>query len=82
MNKILWIIVLCLLFSVNAYSLSKCEGDDPKKWTDCEGSYNYPDKKYSGEWKDDKLNGEVIITHPEGKIVKGLFKDGKFIKEI
>ena len=57
MKKLLGIVVLSLLFSSNANSLKNCLGDDPKSWTNCIGSYNYQDKKYSGEWVNGKREG-------------------------
>jgi hypothetical protein len=29
-----------------------------------------------GQWMDAKLNGEAIITKPDGTTVTGMFKDG------
>ena len=36
--------------------------------------------KYIGEFKDNKMHGQGTITFPDGKIEKGIFKNGKFIK--
>ena len=77
MKKILWIFVLCLLFNVNAYSLPKCDGEDSKKWTNCEGVFNYPDKKYSGEWKDGKREGRGISILNDGTKYVGEWKNDK-----
>jgi len=41
----------------------------------------YPDGlKYTGELKDDKRHGQGTYTSPDGKIEKGIFKNGKLIK--
>ena len=35
--------------------------------------------KYVGEFKDDKSHGQGTLTHPDGRVVSGLWKDGKFL---
>jgi hypothetical protein len=37
-------------------------------------------KKHTGVWKNDKLNGKGTLTSPDGKIEKGIFKNGKLTK--
>ena len=78
MKKLLGILVLGLLWCNTASALPKCEDNDPKKWTNCEGSFDYPDKKYSGEWKDGKRHGQGTLTSPDGAKYVGEWKDGKF----
>jgi hypothetical protein len=77
MKKILGIVVLGLLLSGNAYSLPECEGDDSKKWTNCQGSFKYPEKEYNGEWKNGKKHGEGYSYFPNGSYYFGEFKDDK-----
>ena len=52
-----------------------------KKWTDCQGTYTFPNgRKYTGEWKDGERHGQGIFRWPDGpKIVSyvGEYKDGK-----
>lgn len=63
-------------------SLPVCEGDNHKKWTNCQSLITMPDGyKYSGEWKDGKSSGNGIEIWPDGKKYTGEFKndlpDGK-----
>ena len=74
MKKLLGIVVLGLLFSSNAYSLNNCLGDDPISWTNCIGSYNYPDKKYTGEWVNGKREGQGISILNDGSSYEGEWK--------
>ena len=42
-------------------SLSKCEGTDNKKWTNCQGTYVGENKYiYVGEWERGMQNGKGI----------------------
>ena len=75
MKKGIGIIILGLLWCNTASALPKCEGYDPKKWTNCEGSFDYPDKKYSGEWKDGKRNGHGTSILSDGAKYVGEWKE-------
>jgi len=37
-------------------------------------------KYYAGEWKNNKMHGQGSYTSPDGKIIEGTFKNGKFLK--
>ena len=37
--------------------------------------------KYIGEYKDDKPHGQGTMTNSDGKVEKGIWKDGKLVKE-
>jgi hypothetical protein len=40
----------------------------------------FPDgSKYTGQWKDGKMNGQGTMTHPDGKKHVGQFKNNEFI---
>ena len=66
------------LFSINSYSLPKCEGDDPTKLNNCYGTYTYPSgSKYVGEFKDGNRHGKGTFTFPGGAKYVGEYKDGK-----
>ena len=39
-------------------------------------------KVYDGMWVHDKRTGPGKMTHPDGKVEEGEFKDGKFLGEI
>ena len=75
MKKFLGILVLGLLWCNSSFALPKCEGDDPKKWTNCEGSFDYKINKYSGEYKDGKRHGKGTSILPDGSKLVGEFKD-------
>jgi len=52
------------LFALNSYSLPKCEGDDPTKWNNCEGTTTLPNgAKYVGEWKDGEMYGKGTLEN-------------------
>ena len=66
------------LFSINSYSLPKCEGDKPIKWNNCVGTYTLSDgKKYVGEWKDNANHGRGTFTDANGKSTSGRYEEGK-----
>ena len=37
-------------------------------------------EKYVGEWKNNEMHGQGSLTSPDGKIEKGIFKNGKLTK--
>ena len=37
-------------------------------------------KKYSGEFKKNKYHGQGTMTLKDGKVIKGLWKKGDFVK--
>ena len=54
---------------------------------DCEngyGTYAYSGEwegdKYVGEWKDDEKHGQGTFASADGYVMKGLWKEGKFIE--
>ena len=59
-------------------SLSKCEGTDNKKWTNCQGTYARENKYiYVGEWESGMQNGKGIELWEDGKKYIGEFKNDK-----
>ena len=67
------------LFALNSYSLPKCEGDDYKKWNNCEGTLTWADgDKYLGGHKDGKEHGEGTYTYANGDKYMGEWKKDKF----
>tara|TARA_Y100000031_G_scaffold47027_1_gene53586 strand:+ start:142 stop:1191 length:1050 start_codon:yes stop_codon:yes gene_type:complete len=58
MKKLSLYIFLVLMWCNTAQALMPCEGDDYKKWNNCDGSFTYEDgRKYSGEWQNGKKEG-------------------------
>ena len=48
-------------------SLPKCEGVEFKKWTDCQGGFEFDNKDiYLGEWKDGKFHGRGTYLQVSG----------------
>ena len=76
---------LCLLFfflfSINSYSLPKCEGDE-RMWDSCNGTYTWPDghqyadNQYIGEFKNGQPHGKGTMTFADGYKYEGEWKDG------
>ena len=47
-------------------------------WSNCVGTFTYRDgKKYVGEWRDNKRNGQGTITFANGTQYVGEFRDNK-----
>ena len=61
--------------------MPKCEGSNPFKWDDCEGTFTwkydsrFKGHKYTGEWKDGKRHGKGRYTKPNGEYSEGEWKD-------
>jgi hypothetical protein len=66
------------LFGLNSYSLPKCEGDDPTKWNNCEGTVNLEGgNKYSGELRSGvTFHGQGTYTWADGQKYVGEWKNG------
>lgn len=43
--------------------------------------YEKSGHKYIGEWKENKKHGNGMIHYPDGKVVKGIWKDDKLVKK-
>ena len=75
------LLLLCLFgwSSVFAQSnLPACKGSKESWWSNCIGTASWSGGfEYSGEWKDNKFNGQGSYTYPNGGRTVGEFKDGK-----
>ena len=90
MKKSLLYILPFLLLSSLALAESElpaCEGSPlidwelSKTWTDCQGAVTFPDgSKYVGEHKDGERHGQGTLTYTDGRVKKGIWKDGKLFK--
>jgi len=57
-------------------SLPPCPTNTSAVWTNCFGTYTWPDGgKYVGEWKDGTANGQGTFTFPDGEKYVGEWKD-------
>tara|TARA_B100000959_G_scaffold25115_1_gene24311 strand:+ start:53 stop:310 length:258 start_codon:yes stop_codon:yes gene_type:complete len=73
--------VLLLLSSTEGWSLPPCEGSKVNTWTNCEGTFTFPDgHKYVGEWEDGKFHGQGTMTDAEGTVKKGTWFYGEFLE--
>lgn len=83
MKKLFLYIFLVLMFcnvGVAESSLTKCEGNDYKKWTNCFGSYTSDEgRKYTGEFGNEpgKRHGYGTSITSHGYKLVGKFKDDK-----
>ena len=75
MSKFFVIVIVGLLCCNTANALPKCEGENHRNWTNCEGSLDYTDKIYSGEWKNGKREGRGTSILNDGYKYVGEFKD-------
>ena len=67
-------IVLGLGLVFNNFAFAKCiEGN----CRNGQGTATWDGNKYVGEWKDGKYHGQGTRTYPDGKIVKGIWKNGE-----
>ena len=67
-----------------AWSLPTCSGspsyDESTYWDNCIGTYTWANgNKYVGEWKDSKQDGEGTMTYADGRVLKGLWENRRFI---
>ena len=59
MRNLAFFLSFFFLFTVDSYSLPKCEGEDNTKWTECFGTIMLKTgSKYVGELKDGKGHGK------------------------
>ena len=59
-------------------NLPACQGSDASRWSNCVGTFSWSGGfEYTGEWKDNKFNGQGSYTYPNGGRTVGEFKDGK-----
>jgi len=48
-------------------------------WSNCFGTYTFPSgNKYTGEFKNDKRNGQGTFTFANGTVKEGIWENGKF----
>ena len=45
------------------------------------GTFTYDVGKYVGEFKEGSFHGQGTLTTPSGKMAKGLWENGEFIRE-
>ena len=58
--------------------LPLCQGEDYMQWTNCYGTYTFPNgTKFVGEFKDGEANGQGTYTYANGNKFVGEYKDGK-----
>ena len=82
MKTLITLLLACCFGSAMAQStLPACQGEK-STWTNCYGTYTYPNgDKYVGELKDDKLNGQGIKYLANGNVDKsGIWKDGVLVQ--
>ena len=67
-----------------SFALPECPGsptDDRSirsKWNNCKGTTTLPwGVKYVGEYKDDKMHGQGTITLADGRVLEGIWENGK-----
>jgi hypothetical protein len=81
---VILIIFLGLYLSTFAQAQSKlppCPTDVNVRWHNCFGTFTWEDgAKFVGEWKNSNKNGRGIFTFADGRVLSGIFADGKFIK--
>jgi hypothetical protein len=73
-------IIAAMLAAVAQSSLPPCPSD-AGVWNRCIGTYTFFDgRRYVGEFRDDKRNGQGTATYPKGEeagVYVGEFRDGK-----
>ena len=75
------LIFVLLSLAAHAYALPDCTGER-ETWDDCFGSIIYPDgSKYDGEFKDNKFHGKGTFALANGREIKGIWADNKYIYE-
>ena len=86
MARHLTLLALLLGLTLSAFAqaqskLPACPKDTNTRWNNCFGTFTWEDgSKYVGEWKDSNKHGKGIFTFPDGRVLSGIFTNGKFIK--
>ena len=77
-NQLGLICASLMLSASGAWALPECPDDPNAIWSNCVGTYTWPDGDiYVGEWLDDKLNGQGTYTYANGATYVGEHKDDK-----
>ena len=75
------LLVLVVATSTGGWAQSRlpqCPRDYSVTWTNCFGTYTFPDgQKYVGEFRDNKFHGQGTLTFPDGWKSVGEFRDDK-----
>ena len=59
-------------------ALPPCTGNVASKWTNCIGTFAWPDgRKYVGEYSDGKPNGQGTFMWSDGRKYVGLYSDSQ-----
>ena len=78
------LIVITVLIgnSKNGFAQARCsQYVSPSTWNNCIGTATYPSGgQYVGEFRDGKKNGQGTLTLSNGKIMEGIWENGKFGK--
>jgi hypothetical protein len=80
MKRIIFYTILFCFYSFALYansSLPECKGTNQEKWTNCKGTQLLgTDRKYIGEFKDGKRDGNGTLINPDGSKYIGQWKNG------
>ena len=78
-NQLGLICASLMLSASGAWALPKCPDDPNAYWSNCVGTYTWPDGDiYVGEWLDTKRNGQGTYTRPDGTIIEGIWENDLF----
>ena len=79
-NLLSFLTFVLIVGSAHAQSnLPACQGSHALRWSDCFGTYNFPDgSKYVGEYKHGKRKGQGTYAFANGNKYVGELRDGEF----
>ena len=74
------LILLLFLIPNLVMALPPCVNPDSIV-TECKGTKIFPNgDKYEGEWKNNKMHGAGVFTWSNGKVKKGTWNEGEYVK--
>ena len=74
------LVITALFGSVGGgFALPECSSDPSVSWHNCFGIHTFANgNKYTGEWRNNKRNGQGTFTWADGTVEEGIWKDGEF----
>ena len=65
--KIIFSVLIYLVFISSTYALPQCQGADSTRWDNCQGTQTFANGlKYVGEFRDGKWHGKGTATLANG----------------
>ena len=74
------IFTICLILFSSQTFAEECQGNDSRKWMDCNGSKLFGSGElHVGEYKNGKMHGLGTLTFSDGRKNSGQWKNGEYV---